>query len=738
MKVLHLISGGDSGGAKTHVLSLLQNLNKSITADLVCYMEADFAREARELGIPVTVFPDGFVSGLHSTEKLIRAKGYDLVHCHGSRANLIGSILKRKFDIPFISTVHSDYKLDYLGRPLAKLTYGKLNAYALRKLDYRVCVSDETMDMMISRDFAPNDMYTIFNGVDYSVETKRDNRKKRLSDIGCDFPEDAVIVGIGARLDPVKNVASLIRAFATAQKGNDELRLLIAGDGLERDMLEGLAKDLGIAEKVYFAGWLTDMDAYYSVVDINVICSLSETFPYAVTEAARARIPTVASRVGGLPKLVIPEETGLLFEPDDSDALAKHILRLANDAALRKKLGDAVFEKARSEYSLEKTCATQLEIYASVLRRHRRKAAHERSGIVVCGAYGHGNAGDEAILTELLSQLRTLDEDAEITVISKVPKLTQRMHRINSVARGNIPAAVRCMKRARLFVSGGGSLIQDVTSSRSLYYYLYTIKKAKKCGCMVQMYGCGMGPLTKPINAKQAAYIINRYVDTVTTRDPLSAKTLERIGATKPKTVLAADPVVAIAASPPSEVEKYMLQNGLLPDGKYVCINLRRWAGTHEKLPEVAAALRKINEQSGLTPVLLPMNESEDLPALSMLSELYGGDCVCLDVIEQPELAIGFMSKMSAVIAMRLHALLYASLGGAAIVGLSYDPKVESFIEYMGCGVSLNFESLGADALAAATRAELASPQLSNRAALKAAESANIEQARLLYNTFDA
>ena len=168
MKVLHLISGGDSGGAKTHVLSLLKDLNESITADLVCYMEGAFSREARALGIPVTVIDGGFRAGLRGTRELIKSGGYDVVHCHGSRANLTGSILKKGFDIPFISTVHSDYKLDYLGRPLANLTYGSMNRLALHAMDYRVCVSDQMRETLIARGFDPNDLFAIYNGVDFS------------------------------------------------------------------------------------------------------------------------------------------------------------------------------------------------------------------------------------------------------------------------------------------------------------------------------------------------------------------------------------------------------------------------------------------------------------------------------------------------------------------------------------------------------------------------------------------
>ena len=329
MKVLHLISGGDSGGAKTHVLSLLKDLNANIQADLVCYMEGDFSREARDMGIPVTVLDGGFRAGIAGTRTVIETGNYDIVHCHGSRANLTGTILKRSFDIPFISTVHSDYKLDYLGRPLANLTYGQLNKISLRAMDYRVCVSDKMRETLIARGFDPNDLFAIYNGVDFSRPMPEISRAEWFEQIGCGFESDAVVVGIAARLDPVKDVATTVRGFAEAAKSCDKLRLIIAGDGQEMGMLRTLAQKLGVSDKVFFAGWLSDMEGYYASVDINVISSISETFPYAVTEAARAGIPTVASRVGGLPRLIIPDETGMLFEPGDHKTLGKCLLKTA-------------------------------------------------------------------------------------------------------------------------------------------------------------------------------------------------------------------------------------------------------------------------------------------------------------------------------------------------------------------------------------------------------------------------
>ena len=118
MKVIHLISGGDTGGAKTHVLSLLQKLNEQITAQLICFREGEFAQEARDLGIPTAIFGGNNLPRTYrALRAFIRSGGYDVIHCHGARANLMGALL-RSTGLPVVTTVHSDYRLDYMGRPL--------------------------------------------------------------------------------------------------------------------------------------------------------------------------------------------------------------------------------------------------------------------------------------------------------------------------------------------------------------------------------------------------------------------------------------------------------------------------------------------------------------------------------------------------------------------------------------------------------------------------------------------
>ena len=123
-----------------------------------------------------------------------------------SSAIMIGFMLRKATGLPVVSTVHSDYKLDYLGRPFSRLTFGCINARALRKLDYRIGVSDAMVDLLISRGFPPDRFFTIYNGIDFTPAPDQGDRLEYLRSLGADVDEHSVVAGIAARMNPVKDM----------------------------------------------------------------------------------------------------------------------------------------------------------------------------------------------------------------------------------------------------------------------------------------------------------------------------------------------------------------------------------------------------------------------------------------------------------------------------------------------------------------------------------------------------
>ena len=738
MKVIHLISGGDSGGAKTHVLSLLQNLNKTITAQLVCFRDGPFAEEARAMGIPTMICGGNNIPHLRrELAAYIRQGGYQLIHCHGSRANMIGALLREPTGLPVVSTVHSDYKLDYMGRPFARLTFGAINAWALRHLDYRIGVSDAMVDLLIDRGFPPDRFYAIYNGIDFTPAPSQGDRLAYLRGLGADVEENSVVVGIAARLNPVKDMSTLIRGFAEGHKSCPRLRLVIAGDGEERQKLEDLAKELGVEKEVTFAGWISGgMDRFYSALDVNALTSLSETFPYALTEGARFHLATVATAVGGIPYLIDQDVNGYLFTPGDWQTLGRHLAALGNGDALRREMGEKLYEKASAKFSIQSTVDTQLHIYEEIIRRHNRPK-RDRDGVVICGAYGRGNAGDDAILEAILQEMRSIDPDMPITVLTKDPKATRLTYRVRTAGRMDVGTWKKAMRHAGLYINGGGSLIQDVTSRRSLWFYLHNIQAAHKAGCKVQMYGCGIGPVLREQHRKLAASVLNANVDVITLREPDSLKELQSMGVTKPEILLTADPALTLPAASEDEIDSVLLRAGIPPHGKYLCFALRNWKGFEDKAPLFAQAAKYAYETYGLTPVFAAVEKHLDPVAGRLAAAGLDIPHYFLDDAGSAGTIIGALSRMQAVVSMRLHALIFAAGQGIPLAGVVYDPKVSAFLRYIGQENFLDLDALTADALKAMIDCMVSSPispeeQAAAVQKLRQIEQVNVDTARRL------
>ena len=699
VKILHMISGGDVGGAKTHVHTLLAGLTKTDEVLLACFMEGPFAEEARALGIPTRVLTGSVPAAVRELAELVRAEGFSILHCHGARANLVGSLLKKQTGLPTVTTVHSDYRLDYMGRPLAALTYGNINRYALRQMDYWIGVSQPTADMLHERGFDPNRTFTISNGVPFDLGEPALDREAYLRSLGIEPEPGMTVFGIAARINPVKDMGTLIRAFARTVAACPTARLIIAGDGEQRRQMEALAASLCPEGTVVFAGWISDTHSFYSAIDVNMLTSLSEGFPYALPEGASRRCATIASRVGGIPNLVKHERNGLLFTPRDVDILADYMITLARDPALRKTYADRLYDDAREKYSVEATVARQREIYETVLRREARAKALDRDGILICGAYGKGNAGDDAILGAMVRALRERDPDVPIYATSRTPSQTAREAGIGAIYTFH-PWKVRArMKRTRLYLSGGGSLIQDATSSRSLWYYLHSIQTAKKRGNLVMMFGCGVGPVRRKGNRRRAAAVIQSCVDRITLRDTASLRELESLGVSGIPTRVTADMAFLVRPAAPHLVDALCAELGIRPEDRLLILAPRPWENAERHAADFAAAAVHGAKSHGLRPVLLAMEPAKDRALCRQIAALSAADGVECPVLESPPdvgTVVGLIARAEAVLGMRRHSLIFAAAQGTPFAGVSYDPKVTGFVDYIGQGLCCSLEEVDA------------------------------------------
>ncbi len=369
-KVLHLISGGDTGGAKTHIFTLMKGLSGKVDTKIICFIKDTFYEEAKERGINIEVYPQEKRSDLSVVSKLsdeINKGKYDLVHAHGARANFICMFLKKKISIPMVTTVHSDYKLDFKDSFYKNLIYTTLNKMSLKKFDHYICVSDNFKKMLVDRGFDREKIHVLYNGIDTVEKIDHDPKTAFLEKHKVNYNGE-LLVGIAARLDKVKDHETFIKACNETLKVNPDIIFLIAGEGEEKKNLQEMARSYGIEKNIYFLGFVRDKYSFFNAIDINVLTSLSESFPYVILEAALLNVPTVSTKTGGIPEIIKDDYTGYLFPVGNYKSLSRYILDLYNKRDKLKELGENIRKEVIENYSHESMGNRQTEIYEEILR----------------------------------------------------------------------------------------------------------------------------------------------------------------------------------------------------------------------------------------------------------------------------------------------------------------------------------------------------------------------------------
>jgi len=293
---------------------------------------------------------------------------------------------------------------------------------------------------------------------------------------------------------------------------------------------------------------------------------------------------------------------------------------------------------------------------------------------LLSGYYGYGNAGDEAVLAGLIAGFRAAAsaDNLEITALSGNVNETRKAHGIGAVDRYRPTLLLPAIARCDVFLSGGGSLLQDVSSAHSIFYYLGIVKMAQMLGKKTMFIAQGIGPLNLPRSRKLVAAVANK-LDAVTVRDPASAQLLREIGVTRPPIEITADPALLLSAP------------GVPRSGNSFGVALRPWHGQDNLGAQVAAAC--INSLGGQKPLLLPMQDASDRPLAEQFSEGWLGQpsaatlCSTTDGLN-PLLSI--IAGCDMMVGMRLHALILAAAAGVPSVALSYDPKVAAFMQASG------------------------------------------------------
>ena len=370
MRVLRVLTRMNVGGPARAAIALTEALlsrgdetlvlagcGDNREGDLADEVDADFPFvRIPTLGRSVAPFRDA--RALFEIVRCMRSFRPDVVHTHAAKAGTLGR-LATTFLRPRPRVVHTFHGHVLSGNfsPRVSRAYARIERALARRTDRLVTVSPRVRDELRDRfGIGRAEQWNVIPGGAEPCERPLERGEARRA---LDLPDEAVVIGVVARLARVKGHDVLLDALSRIA---DPPRILLLGDGPLRCPLEERVRREGRADTVRFAGWVRPPRQYVRAFDAVLLPSRQEGLPLALLEAMQEGVPVIATDVGGVADLVADGVEGLLVAPEDPDALARAIVNLVSSRERRKEMGERAREKA-APYTLERHVARVISLY---------------------------------------------------------------------------------------------------------------------------------------------------------------------------------------------------------------------------------------------------------------------------------------------------------------------------------------------------------------------------------------
>ncbi len=693
-RILMTLIRFDIGGAETHVLELALELKRMGYHVVIASNGGVYEKNLVDAGIthykvPMhSKSPSKVVESLKLLRKIIKEEKIEIVHAHGRIPAFLCGILRKFSDFTFVTTAHwvfdTSHGLKYITNWGEKV----------------VAVSEDIKTyLMDNYKVNPTDIYVTINGID----TVKFSKDADFSDVMEEFSleQNTKKIVYISRMDSDRALVAFHLAEIVPElvKINPDIEVVIVGSGNVYDKLEEKVNKINAQlgkRYIVLTGGRTDIYKFAALSDVFVGVSRS-----ALEAMACEKPVIVAGNEGYLgifdeDKLENAIDTNFccrgLVGSSPELLLADLTTLLTNENQENERLGSFSREIILKNYSLSKMASDCIKMYKAAIDTKKWDA-------VLMGYYGFNNSGDETLLYSMIKNLKEEKDDARLLVLSKVPKETEKTYGVYSINRYNLFRVKKELKNSHLFIFGGGSLIQDVTSDKSLWFYLNMLKLAISAKIPVMLYANGIGPVKKEKNRKMAAKILNK-ADVITLRDENSLKEAESMGVTAQKFVTA-DPALSMNGVDRKTATKLLKEEGISPDEKLLGISVRDWKECDETFwTSFIKQTDEICEKYGLTPVFIPLKKPEDEEFSCKLQEKLRTKSYVLKNTYTAEEIVGIFGVCELIIGMRLHSLIYASAVTTPAIGISYDPKVSGFVDYIGTCRSLELDEIKSGKLA--------------------------------------
>ncbi len=676
MKILLASMKMDIGGAETHILELAKGLVAAGHTVQVISEGGIFEDELKKYGIKHTYAPlsskapKDIITSYKTMKELIQKEQFDIVHSHARIPNLIVHMLKKKLKFGFVSTLHFAFTKNSFVK--------KFTVWG----DKCLVVSDDLKRHLIRNSkMKSKDITITVNGINEKEFAGVKPDRDLMNELGIKEHTKKIVCVCRLEKGNCDSAYLLLQRAEELNRKLKDVQIVIVGDGDAYEELSQKAEEINRTltnRTVIMAGKRNDVNKIIALADVFVGISRA-----ALEAMAAGKIVVLTGSYG---------HHGILTVKDFSNMRSTNFTCRGLEAPTENKLVRAICDAYRMEKNLKEE--TVLGLQNLVLTEYSAKRMTEdaigvyqqllfelkKSDIVLSGYYGFRNSGDDAILKKIIKDIREYDPDIGITILSNRPGDTKRNYQVNAVSRWNLFAIRKALKESRLFISGGGSIIQDATSTKSLLYYLTLIRMAKKQNNKVMLYANGIGPVNKKQNLKRTKNVLNR-VDVITLREEDSQDLLNEWGIISPKTAVTCDPVLALTDINTEQADSLLYRYDL--NGKpYVMVSLREWKTVPLFEAELLDALKDIKKKHGCELLFVPMQFPQDVALNQKYAKLTNSPCVTKRLSAETCIALA-QSSMFAV-GMRLHLLIYAFAANVPSIGLAYDPKVQSVMKYFG------------------------------------------------------
>lgn len=727
MKILMVTMALGIGGAETHIVELSRSLAKMGHNVTVASAGGVFVEELLEAGITHVTLPlnskrpDAVLQSYRGLLSLIREGNFHIVHGHARIPNFILSLVRRRVDFRFVTTAHLDFAVNALWR--------RITCWGERTL----AVSEDIKEYLSREYSTPKENVDVtINGIDMEKFSADTDFSPLLSEFSLD-PSHRRVVYI-SRIDHDRSaVAFMLCAIAPklAYRYRD-LDIVIVGGGDDFDALSAEAEKANAEagrKIVTLCGARSDINRFCALADVFVAVSRS------ALEAMSASVPVIVAGNQGYMGIFGEDklETGRLTnfccrgcEMPSQDILMRDLCTLLDsDGAVLSSVGEYGRRVVEEYYSADRMARDYLATYEKL----PPSTDHRFSDVLFCGYYGYGNTGDELSLRCTVDALRRKDRSLRITVLSAYPKEFGKKLALRAVSRKDPFLILREIRRTRLLVFGGGTLLQDKTSLRSLGYYRWILRTAERRGKSVYVYANGVGPLTKPSSRRAVLRVLNA-ANRISVREDSAADALIGAGLSPEKVLVSADPAFLIPA--PSQKEREELLSELGIEGDYFAVSLRDFPDRDDRFDrEISRAVRDISVKYSLIPLFIPMQEGADLALCRRIAADSVGSAVLAKGLT-PERTVALLSGARFTVGMRLHSIILSVCVETPVIPLSYDPKVDALCSFLSLPSPENVLTFTAPSLLAKAK----TPSLpSTEAILASREKASEEADKILEMT---